>query len=291
MSGKKGRRRKKRNIPPKYVLLVGVIVCCILIFVSFRYEEQIAPVKTAFGTVISPMQKGINTIGSNIFHRIQLFESITKLQEENARLKQQVEQLSDTNKILTMDKYELDGLRRLYELDEKYTEYKKVAARIIAREPSNWYDIFWIDKGTDQGIAVDMNVMADGGLVGIVTEVGTNWAKVRSIIDDNSNVSGMSLKSQDTCIVSGDLRLMKEGMIRVDMIAMDADIKEDDEIVTSHISDKYLQGILIGYITDIVIDANNMTKTAYLIPAVDFAHLEEVLIITELKETYDFNLE
>ena len=288
---KRGRRRKKINVQPKHFLLVGVIFCCILIFVSFRYEEQIKPVKIVFGNLISPMQRGINVIGSNISNYFKQLESIEQLQEENARLQQQVEQLTDTNKILTMDKYELDGLRRLYELDEKYTEYEKVAARIIAREPSSWYDIFWIDKGSDQGIAVDMNVMADGGLVGIVTEVGTNWAKVRAIIDDDSNVSGMSLKSQDTCIVSGDLRLMKEGVIRVEMISMDASLQEQDEIVTSHISDKYLQGILIGYVTDIVIDVNNMTKTAYLIPAVDFAHLEEVLIITELKQTYDFTIE
>ena len=288
---KRGRRRKKINVQPKHFLLVSVIFCCILIFVSFRYEEQIKPVKIVFGNLISPMQRGINVVGSNISNKLKQLENIEQLQEENARLKQQVEQLTDTNKILTMDKYELDGLRRLYELDEKYTEYEKVAARIIAREPSSWYDIFWIDKGSDQGIAVDMNVMADGGLVGIVTEVGTNWAKVRAIIDDDSNVSGMSLKSQDTCIVSGDLRLMKEGVIRVEMISMDASLQEQDEIVTSHISDKYLQGILIGYVTDIVIDVNNMTKTAYLIPAVDFAHLEEVLIITELKQTYDFTIE
>ena len=63
---------------------------------------------------------------------------------------------------------------------------------------------------------------------------------------------------------------------------------DDYEIVTSHISDKYLQGILIGYIQDIKVDSSNMTKTAYLVPAVDFERLDEVLIVTELKEAYDF---
>ena len=74
----------------------------------------------------------------------------------------------------------------------------------------------------------------------------------------------------------------------VDMISMDASFQEDSEIVTSHISDKYLQGILIGYIRDIQVDSSNMTKNATLIPAVDFERLDEVLIVTELKEAYDF---
>jgi len=134
-----------------------------------------------------------------------------------------------------------------------------------------------------------MNVLAGSGLVGIVSETGKNWARVRSIIDDDSNVSGMSIETHDTCIVSGDLKLMRDkGVIRIGMISMDANFKENSEIVTSHISDKYLQGILIGYIREIKVDSSNMTKTAYLMPAVDFERLDEVLIITELKEAYDF---
>ena len=82
--------------------------------------------------------------------------------------------------------------------------------------------------------------------------------------------------------------MKEQGVIRVEMISMDASMKDDYEIVTSHISDKYLQGILIGYIQDIEVDSSNMTKTAYLIPAVDFKRLDEVLIVTELKEAYDF---
>ena len=191
---------------------------------------------------------------------------------------------------MTQDKYELDGLRRLYELDAKYTDYDKVAARIIASDTNNWFYNFVVDKGSQDGISVGMNVLAGNGLVGIVSETGKNWSRIRSIIDDNCNVSGMSIETQDTCIVSGDLKMMKEqDVIRVEMISLDTKIKENSEIVTSHISDKYLQGILIGYIQDIEVDSSNMTKNATLIPAVDFERLDEVLIITELKEAYDFD--
>lgn len=287
------RRRRRRRIEfefhPKYLWIFCIILCVVLMFVSYRFPERFSGVKTFAGNVISPMQRGINNVGRSISDRLQAFRDVKELRKENEQLKAKIDDLTTANQQLTQDKYELDGLRRLYELDAKYMDYDKVAARVIASDTNNWFYSFVVDKGTDQGISVGMNVMAGNGLVGIVSETGKNWSRIRSIIDDNCNVSGMSLESQDTCIVSGDLKLMKEhGVIRVDMISMDAAFKEDAEIVTSHISDVYLQGILIGYIQDIRIDSSNMTKTAYLIPAVDFERLDEVLIVTELKEAYDF---
>lgn len=289
----KRRRRRRRGdfeFNPKYLWIVCVILCVGLMFATYRFPEQFSGVKTAAGNIISPMQRGINSIGRSISDRLQAFRDVKDLRNENEQLKAKIEELTATNQQLTQEKYELDGLRRLYDLDAKYMDYNKVAARIIASDTNNWFYNFIIDKGTNDGIKAGMNVLAGSGLVGIVSETGKNWSRVRSIIDDDSNVSGMSIETQDTCIVSGDLKLMKEnGLIRVDMISMDAGFSENSEIVTSHISDKYLQGILIGYIRDIQVDSSNMTKTAYLMPAVDFERLDEVLIITELKEAYDFN--
>ncbi|MBR2408169.1 MAG: rod shape-determining protein MreC [Lachnospiraceae bacterium] len=288
------RRRRRRRIEfefhPKYLWIFCIILCVVLMFVSYRFPERFSGVKTAVGNVISPMQRGINSVGKSISDRLQAFRDVKKLRAENEKLKSQIEDLTSTNQQLTQDKYELDGLRRLYELDAKYTDYDKVAARIIASDTNNWFYNFVVDKGSQDGISVGMNVLAGNGLVGIVSETGKNWSRIRSIIDDNCNVSGMSIETQDTCIVSGDLKMMKEqDVIRVEMISLDAKIKENSEIVTSHISDKYLQGILIGYIQDIEVDSSNMTKNATLIPAVDFERLDEVLIITELKEAYDFD--
>lgn len=264
-----------------------MILLVALVIVSFISPNKVSPVKTAVGNVISPMQRGINSVGRSIFERWEKVQNISDLMEENELLREQVNTLSYENKLLLQDKYELDRLRDLFELDEKYAQYPKVAARVIAADPNNWFTVFTIDKGTDDGISVDMNVMAGNGLVGIVEEVGSNWAKVRTIIDDQSNVSGMFIKTSDTCIVEGDLELMEQGVIRVEEINRDAKVEEGYEVVTSHISDKYLQGILIGYVKEITPDPNNLTKSAYLVPVVNFEHLEEVLIITEIKEKLD----
>ncbi len=289
MKRRRRRRRSDFEFNPKYLWIFCIILCVVLMFVSYRFPERFSGVKTFAGNIMAPMQRGINSVGRGISDKLEGLRSVKSLREENEALKAKIDALTATNRALTQDKYELDGLRRLYELDAKYMDYDKVAARVIASDTNNWFYSFIVDKGSEDGIKVGMNVMAGNGLVGIVSETGKNWSRIRSIIDDNCNVSGMSIETQDTCIVSGDLKLMKEqGVIRVEMISMDASFQDDYEIVTSHISDKYLQGILIGYIQDIKVDSSNMTKTAYLVPAVDFERLDEVLIVTELKEAYDF---
>ena len=145
--------------------------------------------------------------------------------------------------------------------------------------------MFTIDKGKKDGIKPGMNVMAGSGLVGIVTETGPNWASVRSIIDDTSYVSGMMLSTGEKCMNRGDLRLIGSGKIRFeDLPVSDAEIEKGEQVVTSYISNKYLQGILIGYVSNIRKDPSELNKRAYLTPVVDFEHLEAVLIIKAVRE-------
>ena len=213
---------------------------------------------------------------------------IRDLLEENERLKEQVDDLTIQNTELQQDRYELNTLRELYELDEQYDEYEKTGARIIARDSGNWYHNFVINKGTNDGIEVDMNVIAGSGLVGRVIDVGPDWAKVLSIIADTSNVSSTVLSTEEYLIVSGDLELYSQGSIRFSqLIDRDGAVKEGDKIVTSNISDKYLPGILIGYIENIDVDSNNLTKSGEVTPAVDFGRLDEVLVILETKQTIE----
>lgn len=278
------KRKSRFFLQPKFIFIFCSILCLVLILVSFKYKEALSPVKQTIGNVISPMQRGITSIGTWISNQMNMFETKQKLIAENNELKENLAAISYENKILQQEKYELENLRSLYELDKKYADYPKVAARVIDKDPGNWYHKFKIDKGTEDGIAVDMNVLAGNGLVGIVTDVGKNHATVRSIIDDKSEVASMFLKTSDLCYVKGNLELINKGFIEVEIPDKNADVKDGYEVVTSHISSKYLQGILIGYISNITMDASNMTKSCYLTPVVDFSKLETVLVITERKE-------
>ena len=281
MSRKNNKKIIKLN--PKYLLIIFGVICFVLIFISYQYPEKTERVRRLAADFVSPMQRGVNRIGKAINNRLDNFSDINELIEENARLKEELDQLKYENKMIQQDNHEIETYRSLFELDQKYITYPKVAARIISRDSNSFYSSFTIDKGSNHGIKKDQNVLAGNGLVGIVTEVFSDSAKVRAIIDDSNNLSGMFLRSEDTCIVSGNLKSMSQGYIDISMISINADIEENSEIVTSHISDKYHQGILVGYAVDITTDASNMAKKAKLIPAVDFEHLETVLIITELK--------
>ena len=232
-----------------------------------------------------PFQKGITTVGTFLKDTTDKLSSITQLLDENERLKTQLDELTIENTNLEQEKYELTELRNLYELDAQYEDYQKTGARIISKDAGNWYHSFVIDKGSDDGIQIDMNVIADGGLVGRIIDVGPDWAKVQSIIADNASVSGMVLSSSDNLIVSGDLEQYRQGYITFSKLVDDADkVSIGDKIVTSNISDKYLPGILIGYISTIDDDSNNLTKSGKITPAVDFEHMNVVLVLLDQKK-------
>ena len=279
------KRKRKLHIHPKFVYIFLTIVCFVLVVLSFKFSDSFVGVKTALGNIITPMQKGIDSVGSFISDKMDFLASKEDLLEENEALKKRIDELSYDNKILAGENINLENFRELYKLDRKYPEYPKVAATVVSRDGNNWFHVFTIDKGTADGVDVDMNVIAGNGLVGIISEAGEHYAKVRAIIDDKSNVSSMFEKTGETCMVKGNMESIFNGYIDVEMISSSANIKEGDEVVTSHVSDKFLQGLSVGYVKDIEDDPATLTKKAHLTPVVSFDQLENVLIITKLKDS------
>ena len=268
----------------KYILIVLTAVCLIFISTSFFTDRLVAPLRSAISMVVVPLQKGMNNLGLWTYDKYTTLQEISVVLDENKELKSKVDDLTEENNQLRQDTYELSRLRELYQLDEKYTGYTKVGARIIEVTADNWSKAFKVDKGSDDGIQKDMNVIAGGGLVGIVTEVGKNYSIIKTIIEDNNSVSGMLIDTNETCIVEGDIEQSDSGFVKLTHFKSDIKVRDGDKVVTSNISDKYLQGILIGYAKDVTPDSNNLTQSGYLVPAVDFNNLQEVLIITEMKK-------
>lgn len=279
------KKPEKYKLPGKYVLLIITAVCSLTMLITFGVNTFNGPLNGVVGYTIVPFQEGISSMGRWANQRKDEIVQIRTLLDENTKLKEQVAQLTEENTILQQDKYELHKLQTLFQLDEQYGAYEKVGARIIARDAGNWYSSFLIDKGSKDGLKEDMNVIADGGLVGRISSVGPNWARVLSVISDDSNVSGMTLATEDNLIVSGDLKEMADGcIVFTKLIDSQNKVVVGDKVVTSNISDKYLPNILIGYISEIKKDSNNLTKSGLLIPVVDFEHLSEVLVIMDMKE-------
>ena len=269
----------------KYFLFGLSLLCVCMIGITTIKGSILNPLRTAVGYVLVPIQSGVNRVGGGLYNELSSVGKLKTALAENETLKTRVDELTEENTRRRSEQFELERLRSLYELDQEYMQYHKIGARIIAKDSGSWFSVFRIDKGSDDGIKEDMNVIAGGGLVGIVTDVGANYATVRSIIDDSSRVSAMAQQSGDSCIVAGDLQLFKEGRLKLSYMEKDDDIKDGDMIVTSNISGKFLPGILVGYATDITVDYNdNLTKSGYLIPAARFDRLQEVLVITDLKD-------
>ncbi len=280
------KKAPREPLPARVWLAALSILCVLLMLITYATGALVNPLNTAVGTLFVPFQKGISQAGEWLSGRSDELVQIRTLLEENEALQEQVAALTEENTLLQQEKYELTRLRALLELDETYSAYNKTAARIISKDSGNWYASFLINKGTEDGLSVDMNVIADGGLVGRITSIGPNWARVTSIIADDSNVSAKTLAGNDHLIVLGGLTLMADNLLSYSQLSDEADtVVVGDKVVTSDISDKYLPGILIGYIASIEKDNNNLTKSGTLTPAVDFTHLSEVLVITDLKQS------
>ena len=277
------KKKVSSYVTSRYILIALTAICLIFISTSFFTDKLVAPLRDAVSIVVVPLQKGMNNLGLWTYDKYTTLQEISVVLDENKELKSKVDDLTEENNQLRQDTYELSRLRELYELDEKYPGYTKVGARIIEVTTDNWSKAFKVDKGSDDGIKKDMNVIAGGGLVGIVADVGKNYSIIKTVVEDNNSVSGMLIDTNDTCIVEGDIELSDSGLIKLTHFKSDITVRDGDKIVTSNISDKYLQGILIGYAKDVEPDSNNLTQSGYLVPAVDFNNLQEVLIITEMK--------
>ena len=258
MKNLKKKFRFRIHLKSKHLLVIMTLFCGSTIVATLASGITAAPFQEAAGAIIVPFEKSITTMGV--------------WPGRNFR-------------ILVILFIQLIQFLKPCKLDEEYSDYPKIAARIISKDPGNWYDTFMINKGSKDGIRVDNNVIAGKGLVGIVTEVGSNWATVRSIIDDSSNVSAMTVGTDDTCVVEGDLELIDEGKLRFTQLYDKEDkVTAGERIVTSNISEKYVEGLFIGYVSEISLDSNNLTKTGTLVTPVDFQHLKDVFVITVNKQ-------
>lgn len=285
MKNLKKKFRFRIHLKSKHLLAIMTFFCVSAIVATLASGVTSAPLKEAAGLIIVPFEKSIASIGQWMSGVQDSFREKEDLIQKNKELQTTVDTLTEQNNVLLQDQAELARLEQLYELDEEYTDYPKVAARIISKDPGNWYDTFMINRGSNDGIRVDNNVIAGKGLVGIVTEVGSNWATVRSIIDDSSNVSAMTVSTDDICVVEGDLELIDEGKLRFSQLYDREDkVSVGERIVTSNISDKYVEGLFIGYVSEIELDTNNLTKTGTLVTPVDFQHLKDVFVITTNKQ-------
>lgn len=270
----------------KAILIIITFLCLIAIVVTINRTKPTF-IENGLGFILTPIQKLNTSISNWVQDKFNFLTNLNEIENENVYLKEQVESLESEVKRLKLIEGENKKLNELLEIGQKYADYPKIGANIIAKDPGNWYDIFIIDKGSNDGLDKNMVVISSGGLVGRILESSTTYSKVVSIIDDTNAVSAKSLRTDDIGFVRGDLS--DKGMCKMEYIDTNAAIMKGDEIVTSPLSKIYPPGITIGYVKEIHTDSNSLTKYAVIEPTVDFKHLETILVINHKFEKVQEN--
>ncbi len=265
----------------KIIVWILAIICVLSMLITATYKYKPSIFNKIFSPIITVPQNWIADINVWVTDK-------ATYNKENAQLIADMEQLKANNEALKMENSKLSLIQKenirltnLLGVSESYPNYEQVTARVISKDPTNWYNTFIIDVGTNDGIEPNMVVVTIGGLVGKVVECSGSYSKVIAIVDDFSSVSGIVTRNDALGFVKGDLQLLEEGMIRMEYFDIDAEVMEGDEIVTSHLSTIYPKGIPIGYVSEVYTDAKGLSKYAKVVPYVDFRNLKEVIVFKE----------
>ena len=265
----------------KFFIILSIITVIILILmaVSTIQGDKANFAGDAVGTIVSPVQKmfrGIGEATDNFFSR---FRSNSSYRTENEALKEQIKKLEEETRELYQVRNENERLTGLLSLKENSPQYDMVGARVVAKDPGAWYSMFKIDKGTKDGIHKNDVVLTEKGLVGYVYEVGTTWSTVLSIIDTKSALGVIVERTGDTAVVEGGISLMNEGKCHLFYLSREAEVAEGDFLETAGLGGIYPEGLYVGKIKSLSVDAQGLYYEAVVEPAVDFSRISEVMVI------------
>ena len=263
----------------RVILVIAVLLAAALTILSSVTNQSI-PSMLVQG-VLAPIRTAATSLTEQAQQYYSYMFEYEALAAENAALKEQLAMMEDQARQADAVERENQRLRELNNLNSTHEDYKEVDAYIISRSSTDWTNTFTINRGTDSGIQVDMVAITENGeVIGLVTEAGTNYAVVKTVLDSTLEISAIISSSGYNGMVSGDYINGQGHMLRMDYLPSSSIIKNSDQVVTSG-STVYPRGLILGYVVDAEFDDTGVAKYAILRPAADFDVLEQVFILTE----------
>lgn len=247
----------------------------------WRHREYIPFVSQPLSVGAAPFEYGVSRaawFGENSIGMVQQiftnWKDLEELKRENESLKAEQNRYSE---VLA----ENIRLRNLLKFKQGYTSYNMVGASVIERDYGGWTHTMVIDRGEDSGIKKYMPVIIPSGLVGFVSEVYMNSSRVQLLLDPRTTVGGIVQRpaSRVVFMVSGNSG--NPGLLSFMSLPKESDVIKGDIIVTSGYGGVYPKGLVIGTVEQVDVDSEGGTQSAEIRPAADFAHMEEVFIITD----------
>lgn len=263
----------------KYTAISAIVLIAVIVLLCV-FTPVFKVISSWTGNILTPIQSGIVSVSKGVESVFSGFANTKKLVEENKQLKAEVDKLKESNREWSSYKNENERLKGLLELKNQKDQLKPVAATVIGKDAGNWFNVFTVNKGKDDGVTENTPVITSKGLVGRVSQVGKNWSKIISIINYDHSVSGMIARTEDLVQIDGDLALMKNGLLKMTVITEGADIIIGDTVVTSGIGGIYPKGVFIGTVTEFRNNKEGTGKYAVVKPDVDFQRVFEVLLLT-----------
>lgn len=266
-----------------FLLLVVTLVLFIVMGITSQTNSKLSWFSNLFNTVISPVQNVLSFSGSKVDRTLSFFKDNKAIREENDRLQERVVQLEKEVEGLKELKTKNDVLIEALNLKNQLKEFDYISSNIIAKDAGNWFNVFTVDKGSNNQVNKDSVVVASKGLVGRVMVSGPISAKVISVIDIDSTVSARLTKTRDLVEVKGDISLRDQGLCKMYNISPGIDIAVGDSVETSGIGGIFPKGITIGKVKEIRQINNELDRYAIIEPVVDFRRLEDVFVLRSKK--------
>jgi len=263
----------------RVVLVVAVLLAALLAVLSSLTGLNIGEVVVQ--GVLTPLRTGVSELKDQAEQIYSYMFNYEALQAENIALKEQIAQMEDNARVADSVSRENDRLRALLDLQNAHEDYKVVDAYIIAWGSNDWTNTLTINRGANLGIEEGMcAITANGEVVGLVTEVGSNYAVIKTVLDSSLGISATIASSGYNGMVQGNYTGGNEDLLRMNYLPSAAVIRNNDMVVTSG-STTYPRDLILGYVVDAGFADTGVAKYALLRPAADIDTLEQVFILTD----------
>lgn len=264
------------------VVLSIAVVIAVLLSVMTYFSANSSLLNNIVGTVAAPFRTVGTVISNKVDEWTRYFTDFDEMKQENEQLKKELAELQSAIRQAEFDSEENKRLRELLALREQRRDLTFESALIIERDISNWASVLTINKGTLCDIAVgDCVVDSTGNLVGIVTEAGLNWATVRTILDSDSGVGAQVFRSGSNAVAQGEFALMSTGLLALNYLDSTSDVMTGDLIVTSGLGDYLPSQIVIGYVEELRMNDDGLSRYAVLRPEMELEELTQVFVVTD----------
>lgn len=274
----------KQFFKNKFFYIMTVLALLLTIVPSVFYSMGLTFVfRDAVCVLLTPMQKVFNYATEAVDGFAAYFDKFDELIEENNTLRERVAELEKQN----YDAAELEErsawMSNFLEMKTQHTDFKMLSASVTGRESGNYSKVLTIDVGTGAGVTLNMPVVTSEGIVGRITELGYNWAKVTTIVEPQSSVGAYIERTEDAGICEGKFGLAADGLCRMSYLPAEAEIETGDRVLSTGYGSVYPRGLVIGYVETVGINEFTRSPDVIVKCAVDYSELTQVMIITDFE--------